>query len=146
MANLYICPHIDFEVTLHLRLLDFFLQVFPCYWAWDLVEQALLQYTAIDFHSTAWIQHFHFQQLLFELEHVLAQDWFFRCLALDLNDGTYERRRSIFCRVDGSSWQSFCKQAQNRGGGTAIRPTACTQGAAEALALIGFGLGRWRFP
>ena len=52
MANLYICPHIDFEVTLHLRFLDFCLQVFPYYWAWDLVEQALLQYTAIDFHST----------------------------------------------------------------------------------------------
>ena len=143
MANLSALPH---EVTLHLRLLDFCQQVFPCHWAWDSVEQALLQYTAIDFHSTAWIQHFHFQQLLFELEHVLAQDWFLRCLALDLTDGTYERRRSIFCRTDGSLWQSLCKEAQNRGGGgTAIRPTACTQGAAEALALIGFGLGRrWK--
>ena len=66
--------------------------------------------------------------------------------ALDLIDGTYERRRSIFCRADGSLWQSFCKEAQNRGGGKAIRPATYSQGAAEALALIGFGLGRrWKF-
>ena len=145
MANLYALPHIDLEITLHFRLLDYCQQVFPCHWACDSAEQDLLQYPAIDFHSTAWIQYFQFQQLLYELEHVLAQDWLLRCLALDLIDGTYERRRSIFCRIDGSLWQSLCKEAQNRGGGTAIRPTAYTQGAAEALALIGFGLGRrWK--
>ena len=94
------------------------------------------------FHSTAWIQHFHFRSLLNELEHVLAQDWFHRCLTLDLHDGTYERRRSIFCRADGCLWQSLCKTSQNGGGGQVIRPPTCTQGTEEAFALIGFGLGR----
>ena len=135
MAHLHELPQLDLEVSLHHRLLDFCTLVIPCHWARDSEEQELLQYDDIIFHSTAWIQHFHFQSLLYELEHVLAH----------LTDGTYERRRSVFCRADGSLWKSLCKTSQNGGGGQAIRPPTCTQGTEEALALIGFGLGRrWK--
>ena len=40
--------------------------------------------------------------LLFELEHVLAQDWFHLCITRGLKDGQYERIRSIFCRPHGN--------------------------------------------
>ena len=146
MAHLSDLPHLDLEVTLHHKLLDLCTLVVPCHWAWDSAEQTLLRYDDIAFHSSAWIQHFLFHSLLYELEHVLAQDWFHRCLAFNLRDGTYERRRSVFCRADGRLWQSLCQASKNRGGGQIIRSPHYPQGTEEAFALIGFGLGRrWQF-
>ena len=74
MTHLTDLPQLDLEVSLHHRLLDLCTMVIPCHWAWDSADQELLQYVDIAFHSTAWIQHFHFHSLLYELEHVLAQD------------------------------------------------------------------------
>ena len=142
MAHLSDLPHLDLEVTLHHKLLDLCTLVVPCHWAWDSAEQTLLQYDDIAFHSSAWIQHFLFHSLLYELEHVLAQDWFHRCLAFNLRDGTNERRRSVFCRADGRLWQSLCQASKNGGGGQIIRSPHYPKGTEEAFALIGFGLGR----
>ena len=142
MAHLSDLPHLDLEVSLHHKLLDLCTLVVPCHWAWDSAEQTLLQYADIAFHSTAWIQRSLFHSLLYELEHVLAQDWFHRCLAFNLRDGTYERRRSVFCRADGRLWQSLCQASKNGGGGQIIRSPHYPKGTEEAFALIGFGLGK----
>ena len=146
MAHLIEFPHVDLEVTTYLHLLPYCQQLHSCYWAWDSAELTLLQFTSIEFHSSSWIQQTCFQQLLFELEYVLAQDWFHLCEAFPIRDGTYERRRSVFCRSDGILWKSLCQEAKDRGGRTIIRPASYSKGTEEALAFIGFGLGRrWQF-
>ena len=100
-----------------------------------------IQHDRVPVHDNLNLQHHLFQTCLFELEHVLAQDWYHWCLYQGLQDGPFERRGSIFLRSDGGMFRSLQKAATQRGG-TLIRTDTLPLRTEEILALIGFGLGR----
>ena len=113
----------------------------PIYWAWTSDELVTIQPDRVPVHDTLDLQHHLFQTCLFELEHVLAQDWYHWCLHQGLQDGPYERRGSIFLRSDGGVFRTLQTAATQRGG-TIIRSDALPIRTEEILALIGFGIGR----
>ena len=78
-------------------------RVHPIFWAWTSAESPPVLIDRVHVFESLELQFQLFQTCLFELEHVLAQDWFQWCLRQGLTDGPYERRGSIFSRSDGSA-------------------------------------------
>ena len=111
------------------------------FWTWTSAEPAPIQIDQMQVLESLGLQLQLFQNCLFELKHVLAQDWFQWYLHQGLTDRPYERRGSIFCRPDGSVFLALQTTTAKRGG-ILIRSSTLPPRAEEALALIGFGLGR----
>ena len=141
LAHFTALPQVQIADAVTFCLLHACAQLRPFYWAWNSDELVTIQYDRVPVHDNLNLQHHLFQTCLFELEHVLAQDWYHRCLYQGLQDGPFERRGSIFLRSDGGMFRSLQKAATQRGG-TLIRTDTLPLRTEEILALIGFGLGR----
>ena len=141
LTSLHTLPQVQIEFAPPLRLLHVCTRVHPIFWAWTSVELAPVRIDRVHLNESVGLQVQLLQTYLFELEHVLAQDWFQWYLYQDLIDGPYERRGSIISRPDGCGFLALQMSAPQRGGNL-IRSSTLLPRAEEALALIGFGLGR----
>ena len=137
LAHFTALPQVQIADALSFRLLHACAQLHPIYWAWSSDELVTVQHDRVPVHDDPPSA----PTCLFELENVLAQDWYHWCLHQGLQDGPYERRGSIFLRSDGGMFRSLQKAATKRGG-TLIRTDTLPIRTKEILALIGFGLGR----
>ena len=141
LAHFTALPQIQIENAVPLNLLHVCTRIHPIFWAWTSDELEPFHPDRVHVHDGLDLQHLLFQTCLFELEHVLAQDWYHWCLHQGLQDGPYERRRSIFFRPDGGVFRSL-QTATTQRGGTLIRSATLPIRTEEVIALIGFGLGR----
>ena len=141
LAHFTAHPQVQIEHAVPLNLVHVCTRVHPIFWAWNSDDLAPFHPDRVQVHDNLFLQHQLFQTCLFELEHVLAQDWYHWCLHQGLRDGSFERRGSIFFRPDGGVFQSL-QTATTQRGGTLIRSAAFPIRTAEVIALIGFGLGR----